>query len=321
MTNNNNKFNKTNKTTGFFPIKQHRFETKNHPIIEKITKGRPSKLPVQLSWNEKEMVEGLANILQCEENEAIRIALYEFQDGFAETTLSRPGTGRNYAVEVRLPKDEKETVLGLSERHSETPATIIRTAVRWLAKGIRDETIRVLSKSRKIGQKALARKWSAEQKQQGRPKGSKLKALKNAAETASIEKDYQNFKDYEERGDWLQNNQVYGKLMANGLTDIGAIDTMRQIELEEAIGYDRMTEDEKLDYLMCEFADEENSEELAREVLDNELRAKAEDDEELDDEFLEELFENTRLAAEEGKKKPLLIPKIIQHLYTEDYED
>ena len=74
--NNRNKFNTTSKSKAFFPIKQHRFDSSKHPIIQS-TQKCAARMTTMLSAQEDQMLEGLANSLQCNQREAIRIALHE----------------------------------------------------------------------------------------------------------------------------------------------------------------------------------------------------------------------------------------------------
>ncbi len=74
--NNQNKFNTTSKSKSFFPIKQHRFDSSKHPIIQSNQKCA-ARMATMLSAQEDQMLEGLINSLQCDQREAIRIALHE----------------------------------------------------------------------------------------------------------------------------------------------------------------------------------------------------------------------------------------------------
>tara|TARA_B100001964_G_scaffold238821_1_gene305018 strand:- start:1881 stop:2216 length:336 start_codon:yes stop_codon:yes gene_type:complete len=71
-----NKFNTTSKSKTFFPIKQHRFDSSKHPIIQS-TQKCAARMTTMLSAQEDQMLEGLINSLQCDQREAIRIALHE----------------------------------------------------------------------------------------------------------------------------------------------------------------------------------------------------------------------------------------------------
>ena len=70
------KFNKKSKNNHWLPIKQFRFDTAKHPVIQS-SRGRPAC--VLSTYMEKQMLEGLARILQCDEQTALRSAVYEHQ--------------------------------------------------------------------------------------------------------------------------------------------------------------------------------------------------------------------------------------------------
>ena len=71
-----NKFSK-GKTSGFFPFSQWRFITDNHPVITSKEKCSSKTAKAIFSTQELQMLDGLANMFQCDERKAIRIALYE----------------------------------------------------------------------------------------------------------------------------------------------------------------------------------------------------------------------------------------------------
>ena len=77
-----NKFNKTRTNRGgtaplgWWKIKQHRYDTTNHPVIiskEKCT----NKIEVLLSPQEEQILQGISNTVQAIQRDSIRIALYE----------------------------------------------------------------------------------------------------------------------------------------------------------------------------------------------------------------------------------------------------
>lgn len=71
-----NKFN-TGRTKGYFPLKRWRFDTKKHPVIQSKQRCASSTAKTLFSTQELQMLVGLTNTLQCNEREAVRIALYE----------------------------------------------------------------------------------------------------------------------------------------------------------------------------------------------------------------------------------------------------
>lgn len=71
-----NKFN-TGRTKNYFPLKRWRFNTDEHPVVKSKEKCASSTAKTLLSIQELQMLIGLTNTLQCNEREAVRIALYE----------------------------------------------------------------------------------------------------------------------------------------------------------------------------------------------------------------------------------------------------
>ena len=79
-----NKFNKTRHSNqegtktalAFWKFTKNRYKTEKHPVI--ISKVKcSSKVETILSFQEKQMLEGLVNAVQTSQRDAIRIALYE----------------------------------------------------------------------------------------------------------------------------------------------------------------------------------------------------------------------------------------------------
>ena len=71
-----NKFN-AGKTKGYFPINKWRCDTSEHPIVISSDKCASSTPKALFSQQEMQMLVGLSNTLQCDEQNAVRIALYE----------------------------------------------------------------------------------------------------------------------------------------------------------------------------------------------------------------------------------------------------
>ena len=69
MTSKNNKFN-TGKTSGFFPFTKWLFATNNHPVITSKEKCSSKTAKAKFSTQELQMLDGLANMFQCDEREA-----------------------------------------------------------------------------------------------------------------------------------------------------------------------------------------------------------------------------------------------------------
>ena len=73
------KYNKLNtgKTKDYFPLKRWRFNTEKHPVIVSKDKCASSTAKTLFSTQELQILVGLTNTLQCNQREAVRIALYE----------------------------------------------------------------------------------------------------------------------------------------------------------------------------------------------------------------------------------------------------
>ena len=89
-----NKFNKTRHSNqegtktalAFWKFPKNRYRTEKHPVI--ISKVKcSSKVETILSFQEKQMLEGLVNAVQTSQRDAIRIALYELSKTSPEAPL------------------------------------------------------------------------------------------------------------------------------------------------------------------------------------------------------------------------------------------
>lgn len=194
MTNQNNKkFNTKGATKGYFPIKQHRFDTTKHPVIQSTVRCA-AKMQTILSQQEELMVAGLANCLQCNERDAVRVALYELRANsdrqFVDALLPASSavsklkghTSRDRQLSVSLPGQEKADAEELADELGMTPKELVRLAIIYLAKGIRTEHLTKLTNTSKISQEQLARDWS--KANEGKPPSERTQALKEAAKRA-----------------------------------------------------------------------------------------------------------------------------------------
>ena len=102
------KFN-TGKTKDYFPLLRWRFNTERHPVIKSTEKCASSTAKSKFSMQELQMLVGLTNTLQCNEREAVRIALYEAakspekarKDAFARViAINRKGASGPILVEA-----------------------------------------------------------------------------------------------------------------------------------------------------------------------------------------------------------------------------
>ena len=111
------KFN-TGKTKDYFPLLRWRFNADDHPVIQSAEKCVSSTAKSIFSIQELQMLVGLTNTLQCDEREAVRIALYEaakrpekaHETAFAcaAVTINRKGASGPILVEaMEAPKGRK----------------------------------------------------------------------------------------------------------------------------------------------------------------------------------------------------------------------
>ena len=137
MTSKNNKFN-TGRTKGYFPLKRCRFNTEIHPVIQSKERCASSTGKTLFSVQELQMLVGLTNTLQCNEREAIRIALYEtsisasnayeLAFGHADTKATdKAHQGRSSAKQWKLPKSEKEKAVQSAEQLGISDSEFLRS--------------------------------------------------------------------------------------------------------------------------------------------------------------------------------------------------
>lgn len=314
-----NKFNTTSRSKSFFPIKQHRFDSSKHPIIQS-TQKCAARMTTMLSTQEDQMLEGLTNSLQCNQREAIRIALYEAsRSGFKAlqstsrcaraSTTDKGHTGRSRPLWVSLPKAEKHQAICLADQLELTDKELLRLAIIWLAKAIKDETITKLQDTAKLSQDSLAKQWS--QTHKGEP--SKLTRLKVSAKAAyqqaealGQEKDKQL---YEQRGLMMQ--------QLGDQAELTTIDAMLQREADELIDQiiNGFKDTEALDQteeeifrimLSYQIWDEQ----LATEIWQQEQQRKQAEalEPEMTDEMLDEWLKGIREETQDKANQPTTTP-------------
>ena len=188
------RFTANSKSKDFFPIKQYRFDTTNHPIITS-RKECKFRLKTILSVQEEQQLTGLINSLQCTQREAIRIAFYEAVrrgSKWVETVLKyalrdskeRGHTSRCKTLTVALPNAEKQALLELGKELDLSEKEIVRLAIIWLAYGIKYEAITRIHKCQRLAFDKIAQQWSREN--QGKPPNPQVSKLK---ESRDIEKE------------------------------------------------------------------------------------------------------------------------------------
>ena len=220
-----------NKRTGHaFPIKQHRFNTSNHPVVT-ITAALRAKLSTVLSANEQQMLEAIENFLQQDENTSVRIVLHEMCraeatsfDSFLEksspVSTCKGHTGRDIKQVIKLTGVEKKAVEKLAKQLKISDKEIVRLGLIWFNRGVRGETISHLENSSKISQMECFREWS--KTHDGSP--SKLKELRGAQkenyESAKWEAIDRNYQIYKERGEYVEFLKMEGLLPVDQFGDV-----------------------------------------------------------------------------------------------------
>ena len=120
MSSNKNRFNKSTKTKNWFPYAKYLFITDKHPVRQSQEKCS-SSIEALFCQQELEQINGIANSLQCETRDAIRIALFEV---LKDTELAHKKTyhkaksgstskgheGRKTKMRLNLPKAEQVAV-------------------------------------------------------------------------------------------------------------------------------------------------------------------------------------------------------------------
>ena len=255
-----NKFN-TGKTKGYFPLKRWRFNTENHPVIQSKEKCASSTAKTLFSTQEIQMLVGLTNSLQCNEREAIRIALYEasrsasnayklaFRYAGAKAT-DKAHQGRSSVKQWKLPKSEKEKAVLSAEQLGISDSEFLRLAIVWLQHGIRNGSIEEITNSKLIPFDTVAKKWSRENpgsKAQGRTPHPGVAKLKEAAKAAY--KEAGNIYRERNKEKWAR-RQAY--LIENGfvtppdddglVNDFTTLDTL--VEIQEADNFQRVVQEE-----------------------------------------------------------------------------
>ena len=234
MNKNNNKWRQKGKTSKFFPLLKHRFITDKHPCV--LTSGKKGqKVRLTLTLNEKRMLEGLTNMFVTTENQAIRIALWEMYEQVKEQPVclgearANPKTTRKNSKTLTIPHQEVERFRQFGCLWEATDAEVIRTAIIFVSKAIRDGVIKKLTDSRKRSQDELALEWSEAQ-----PEGRKgtLQAARDAREKAfdeAREANYQKwitaYETYQDIGDELDRMRWEG--IGRGMEDHQLADLAR----------------------------------------------------------------------------------------------
>ena len=206
------------------------------------------------------MLVGLTNTLQCNEREAVRIALYEASRSaekahekafrYASSESSDKGhQGRSSAKQWKLPKAEKELAIKAAKELGITDKEFLRLAIIWLQTGIRDGSVEAITNSKLIPFDAEAKKWSHENpgsEAQGRTPHEGVAKLKKAASAAYEEagRRYRarNKDRWETRKSYLMENGFAIPPEADEQERISSLDAL--IEIQEADNFQRIVDAE-----------------------------------------------------------------------------
>ena len=191
-TNAKKKYNTSTKTRDWFPFPKYIFETSKHPILLNTNKCS-SSIEALFCQQEIEQINGIANSLQCEMRDAVRIALFEVAKN---VEVAHPKTcekakagssvkgheGRKTTKRFNLPKSEKDQAEQAAKELGITIKEFLRLAIIWLADGIKEESITRLTDSKRIDPDAVAKKWSRDN--QGKPPSQQVANFKKARDEA-----------------------------------------------------------------------------------------------------------------------------------------
>ena len=145
------------------------------------------------------MLVGLSNTLQCDEQNAVRIALYEvckrpvkahemmFRYASSQST-DKGHQGRSLAKRWRLPKKEQVAAADAAKALGITDAEFIRLSIIWLQLGIRKNEIKSVENCKIVSGDQAARQWSRES--HGRPPNDQVANLKKSMQQAQQFLDY-----------------------------------------------------------------------------------------------------------------------------------
>ena len=254
------KFN-TGRTKEYFPLLRWRFNTDDHPVIKSTEKCASSTARSKFSMQELQMLVGLTNTLQCNEREAVRIALYEavksadkaHETAFtcaASQSTEKGHQGRSSLKQWKLPKAEKEIAIEAAKELGISDSEFVRMAIIWLQRGIRNGTVDALTNSKLIPFDAVARTWSRENpgsKDQGRVPHPGVAKLKEAARAAHEEAGHiyrqRNQEKWARRKTYLMENGYQLPPDDDGSFDkLGSLDAL--IEIQEAENFERIVQDQ-----------------------------------------------------------------------------
>ena len=145
------------------------------------------------------MLVGLSNTLQCDEQNAVRIALYEaprsaekaHEKAYRYTSYKssdKGHQGRSLAGRWKLPKEEQLAAVNAAKELGITGPEFIRMSIIWLHLGIRRDEITSIKNCKIVSNDITSHQWSRDN--QGKPPSKQTAALKQALQETQMLFDY-----------------------------------------------------------------------------------------------------------------------------------
>ena len=239
----------------YFSIKQFRFNTSRHPINQSKERCAAS-LKAVISHQERQIIDGLVNTLECTERQALRICIHEFLNNAEETSaqdLSRARSGstekghekRNQKLKLQLPSSEKKAFTESRESQGLKEGELLRLTFIWLRNQIRVEDLARLDSSSRRSQIELFRKWSTTHD----GSESKLKNLREASDAAWSDAEDRAFNRYLEKEQQKKLRRLYKA--EHPYADSAQLDVLIQLDMEKhdpiELEVQRMIEEDGID--------------------------------------------------------------------------
>ncbi|MDC2993672.1 hypothetical protein OAZ88_00065 [bacterium] len=194
------RYNKYNpgKTKGFHPINKWRCDSSKHPVITSSSKYASINPKTKFSQQELAILTGLSNTLKCNEQDAVRIALYEASRSARKAhetafniswkSTEKGHQGRSWEGRWKLPKEEQIATTTAAQSLSIKDSEFVRLSIIWLHYGIRRNEITSIENCRIISGDDSSHQWSRDN--QGKPPSEKTAALKQALQETQMLFDY-----------------------------------------------------------------------------------------------------------------------------------
>ena len=207
MSKDKSKYNSSSKSAEWFPYKKRIFNSNNHPVIQ--SKEKCSyKTEALLSFQERQMFDGVISSLQCNERDALRISIHTLSQQVTPTTIqtvecAKAGTkeqghtSRSIPLSVRITKEDQLNLKSIAKVNSQSIKEAIRTTIIWMANGIKDESISKITGCSELNQDDKAKEWKANQKEITKhPSTQRLKEVRQFWK-----------EEYEEKNAWSEEKE------------------------------------------------------------------------------------------------------------------